>query len=62
MAAANGRITLAISTEFGILPERGSLLLAYRDGDNGETARHQDRSVTLGGIHHLHQNVQLQLH
>jgi hypothetical protein len=59
--APRDRSAFAVSTEFGILPERGSLLLAYRAGDNGETARHQDRSVTLGGIYHLHQNVQLQL-
>lgn len=60
-AAPRDRDAFAVSTEFGVIPERGSLLLAYRDGDNGAPTRHEDRSVTLGGIYHLHQNVQLQV-
>lgn len=55
------RSAFALSTELGVIPDRGSVLLAYRNGDNGMPTRHQDRSVTMGGIYHLHQNVQLQV-
>jgi hypothetical protein len=55
------RTAMAIGGQLGIVPERGSLLLAYRTGDNGAPTDHVDRAVTVGGLLHLHQNVQLQV-
>ena len=55
------RTAFAVSGELGVLPERGSVLLAYRAGDNGKASKHQDRALTFGGIYMLHQNVQFQL-
>ncbi len=55
------RAAFAVAGELGVLPERGTVLLAYRHGDNGRATNHQDRSVTVGGIYQLHQNVQFQL-
>ncbi|MBK6424432.1 MAG: hypothetical protein IPI38_00610 [Gemmatimonadetes bacterium] len=55
------RKAFAISGELGVLPERGSVLLAYRHGDTGAASNHQDRALTVGGIYHLHQNVQFQV-
>jgi len=55
------RTAFAVAGELGVLPERGTVLLAYRHGDNGKATNYQDRSVTVGGIYQLHQNVQFQL-
>jgi len=55
------RTAFAVAGELGVLPDRGTLLLAYRHGDNGRATNHQDRSLTVGGIYQLHQNVQFQL-
>ncbi len=55
------RSALAIAGQLGLLPGKASLLLAYRNGDNGAATNHQDRALTIGGMYHLHQNVQLQL-
>lgn len=59
--APNDRSAAAVATEVGVLPERGSILLGFRSGDNGEVDHHRDNAVTMGGIYHLHQNVQLQV-
>lgn len=55
------RSAFAVAGELGVLPEVGTVLLAYRNGDNGSATNHQDRSVTVGGTYKLHQNVQFQL-
>jgi hypothetical protein len=55
------RTAFAIAGELGVLPERGTVLLAYRHGDNGKATSYQDRALTVGGIYQLHQNVQFQL-
>ncbi|MBK8006275.1 MAG: hypothetical protein IPK12_20910 [Gemmatimonadetes bacterium] len=59
--APRDRKALAVAGELGVLPARGSVLLAYRHGDNGAASNHTDRALTVGGIYHLHQNVQFQL-
>ena len=55
------RTALAIAGELGVLPDRGTVLLGYRHGDNGKATKYQDRAITVGGIYQLHQNVQFQL-
>jgi len=55
------RTAFAVSGELGVLPDRGTVLLAYRHGDNGSATAHTDRAITVGGIYQLHQNVQFQL-
>ncbi len=58
---ARARTAFAVAGELGVFPERGTVLLAYRHGDNGNATNHQDRAITVGGIYQLHQNVQFQL-
>ncbi len=60
-AGPRARKAFAIMGELGVLPARGTLMLAYRHGDNGAATNHQDRSVTVGGIYQLHQNVRFEL-
>jgi hypothetical protein len=55
------RTAFAVAGELGVLPDRGSLLLAYRHGDNGKATAYKDRAITVGGIYQLYQNVQFQL-
>jgi hypothetical protein len=55
------RTALSVAGELSVLPGRGSVLLAYRHGDNGKATNHQDRAITAGGIYQLHENVQFQL-
>ncbi len=55
------RTAFAVAGELGVLPERGTVLLAYRHGDNGKATNYKDRAITVGGIYQLHQNVQFQL-
>lgn len=55
------RTAFAVAGELGVLPGQGTALLAYRHGDSGTATNHQDRAFTIGGIYHLHQNVQFQL-
>ncbi len=60
-AGSRDRSALAVAAELGVLPGRGSLLAAYRLGDNGAPSSHTDRALTVGGIYHLYQNVQFQV-
>jgi hypothetical protein len=55
------RTAFAVAGELGVLPDRGTLLLAYRHGDNGRATAYKDRAITVGGIYQLHQNVQFHL-
>jgi hypothetical protein len=55
------RAALAVSGELGVVPDRATVLLAYRHGDNGRATNYRDRATTFGGIYQLHQNVQFQL-
>jgi hypothetical protein len=59
--APRDRSAVAIAGQLGLVPDRLSVLMAFRNGDTGAARDYVDRSVTLGGMYHLHQNVQLQL-
>lgn len=52
---------IALAAEVGIIPRKATLLLAYRQGDNGKAANNKDNAVTLGGTYSLNQNVMLSL-
>jgi hypothetical protein len=47
--------------EYGIIPNKATLQLAFRTADDGKNANSSDNAVTFGGTYQLAQNVQLQL-
>ncbi len=60
-AEVNTKTATTIAGQLGVVPGRTTLLLAYRKGDNGKAANHEDNALTIGGTYQLKQNVQLQL-
>lgn len=60
-ANVNERKAMTLLTEFGIVPNKVMVLLAYRIADNGATANSTDNAWTVGGKYHMAQNVQLSL-
>lgn len=52
---------IAVAAEIGLIPRKATLLLAYRQGDNGKASNNEDNAVTLGGTYSLNQNVVLSL-
>lgn len=55
------RTATAIVGQLGIQPGKSTLLLSYRNGDNGNTLNSTDNAWMLGGTYLLRQNVELQL-
>lgn len=55
------RSAFAIAGELGVRPQRATILLGYRHGDSGHATDHADQAITVGGTHHLYQNVQFQV-
>lgn len=55
------RKAAAIVGQLGVLPGKATLLLSYRDGDNGSAVNSTDNAWMFGGTYLLLQNVQLQL-
>jgi hypothetical protein len=64
-ANPNSKRATVIATEVGIIPNKVTLMFAYRNADNGRNATasrsSKDNSVTLGATYQYAQNVQLQL-
>jgi hypothetical protein len=57
----NDRSATAIAAELGVVPHKATVLIAYREGDNGNVANNGDNAWTLGGTYQIVQNIQLQL-
>jgi len=58
-AKAGDRKSTSLLTEFGIVPNKVTVQLAYRMADNGATTLSNNNAWTVGGIYHMAQNVQL---
>ncbi len=50
-----------ILAELGVIPNRATLAIAYRDGDTGAAANSEKTAVTFGGTYLLTQNFELQI-
>lgn len=55
------RKAAAIVGQLGIVPGKSTLLLSYRNGDNGNITNSTDNAWMIGGTYLLRPNVQLQL-
>jgi hypothetical protein len=60
-SVTNAKTATTIAVEYGIIPQKATLMLAYRVADNGSAANSKDNAVTLGATYQLAQNVQMQL-
>ncbi|MBZ4210452.1 MAG: hypothetical protein LAD29_04925 [Rhodoferax sp.] len=58
--AKNAKTATTFAVEYGIIPNKATLMLAYRIADNGAAVDSQDNAVTIGGTYQFAQNVQLQ--
>jgi hypothetical protein len=50
----------SILAELGVIPNRATVAVGYRDGDNGDSANNEQNSITLGATYLVTQNVELQ--
>jgi hypothetical protein len=57
----NDETAAVIAAELGVLPGKATVMLAYRQGDNGRVANNGDNAVTVGATYQIVQNIQLQL-
>lgn len=57
----NTKKATSISAELGVLPNKATVTLGYRKGDNGKASMNSDNSILIGASYQLVQNVQLQL-
>lgn len=57
----NDETAAAIAAEIGVIPKKATLMLAYRQGDNGKTANNKDNAAMIGATYSISQNVMLQL-
>ena len=56
----NAKTATALSAELGVMPERATLTLGYRIGDNGQATNSSDDGVLLAASYQIVRNVQLQ--
>ncbi|MEQ1487638.1 MAG: hypothetical protein ABL920_04040 [Methylotenera sp.] len=56
----NDKRATAISAELGVVPNKATIMLAYRNGDNGKATNSSDNAVSIGATYSIAQNVQLQ--
>ena len=59
--AVNDKKAWSILGEVGVMPSRGTLMLGYRNGDNGAATRNKDNALLVGGTWMVAQNIELQL-
>ena len=57
----NAEKATTIAGQLGVLPNRATLLMAYRNADTGAATASGDNSLMVGATYQLVQNVQLQL-
>ena len=60
-ANPNAKKATTIAGQLGVMPDKASLLLAYRKGDNGKATGNGDNSLMIGGTYLVVPNVQFQL-
>ncbi len=58
---AYDRKAWSVNGQLGVVPNRATVLLAYRTADTGAPSANKDNAVTVGGTYQLAQNVQFQL-
>ena len=51
----------AILAELGVIPDRATVALAYRNGDTGAAANNEQTAITLAGTYLVAQNFELQV-
>ncbi len=57
----NNKQATSISAELGVIPNKATIMLAYRDGDSGSASNSKDNALTIGATYSMAQNAQLQL-
>jgi len=57
----NDRKAFSILVEFGVIPNKWTVLAGYVDGDTGAATKSEDNRLLIGTTFLLAQNVQLQL-
>jgi len=60
-ARPNARTATTVTAELGVLPNKATVIVAYRKADNGAASSGSDNAFTLGATYQIYQNVQLQL-
>ncbi len=59
--AVNDKKAWSVLGEVGVVPSRGTLMLGYRNGDNGAATRNKDNALMIGGTWMVAQNIEVQL-
>jgi hypothetical protein len=59
--AKNAKTATSFTLEYGIVPNKATLMFSYRIANNGADANSEDNAVTLGGTYQYAQNVQFQV-
>lgn len=57
----NDKKAWSVLGEVGVLPSRGTLMLGYRNGDNGKATKNKDNALLVGGTWMVAQNIEVQL-
>lgn len=57
----NDKTATTIAGQLGVLPGKATVILGYRQGDNGSATNNDDNAWVVGGTFNMVQNVQLQL-
>lgn len=57
----NAATATTLAVEYGIIPNRATVMLAFRVANSGAAVNGTDNATTIGGTYQLAQNVQLQL-
>jgi len=60
-ANPNDKTATTVAAQLGILPNKATMMLGYRKGDNGKASNSADNGWMLGASYNIVQNVQLQL-
>jgi len=58
---ANAKKATTLAAELGVIPNKATVGLAYRMGDNGKATANNDNATLIGATYQVAQNVQVQL-
>jgi hypothetical protein len=59
--SSNSKTAWSLLAELGVLPDKASVALGYRSGNNGAATNSNDNAAVLGASYLMTQNVQFQL-
>lgn len=59
--AARDKKAWSVLGEVGVVPSRVTLMLGYRNGDNGAATKNKDNALLVGGTWMVAQNIEMQL-